>query len=189
MSDTLRGLDDAESAPRGGGLDRVWALWNRRKWLGIVVFLLPLTAATAAIMALPDLYQSNALVMIERQQVPEAFVRATVTSELEIRLHTLSQEILSRSRLESLVTRMGLYPDLKGPGASEEGVDRMKRDIRLELRGADANRGGTTTSFTLSYRGRDPQTVAVVTNTLASLYIEENLRSRERKATGTAELL
>src|ERR1043165_10284833 len=75
MSDTLRGLDDADAAPRGSGFDRVWALWNRRKWLGIVVFLLPFTAATAVIMALPDLYQSTALVMIERQQVPEAFVR------------------------------------------------------------------------------------------------------------------
>jgi polysaccharide chain length determinant protein (PEP-CTERM system associated) len=188
MSDTLRGLDD-ESTPRGGGLDRVWALWNRRKWLGIVVFLLPLTAATAVIMGLPDLYQSTALVMIERQQVPEAFVRSTVTSELEIRLHTISQEILSRSRLESLIARMGLYPDLKGPRSSEEAVDRMRRDIRLELRGADANRGGMTTAFALSYRGRDPQTVAVVTNTLASFYIEENLKARERQATGTTEFL
>ena len=187
MSDTLRGLDDADAAPRGGGLDRVWALWNRRKWLGIVVFLLPFTAATAVIMALPDLYQSTALVMIERQQVPEAFVRPTVTSELEIRLHTISQEILSRSRLESLISRMGLYPDLRGK--SEEAVDRMRRDIRLELRGADATRGSTTTSFALSYRGRDPQTVATVTNTLASFYIEENLKARERQATGTAEFL
>ena len=189
MSDTLRGLDDAESTPRGGGLDRIWALWNRRKWLGVIVFLLPLTAATAVIMGLPDLYQSSALVMIERQQVPEAFVRPTVTSELEIRLNTISQEILSRSRLESLVARMGLYPDLKGPGASEAAVDRMRRDIRLELRGADASRGGTTTAFALSYRGRDPQTVATVTNTLASFYIEENLKARERQAAGTAEFL
>lgn len=189
MSDTLRSLDDAEGTPRGGGVDRVWALWNRRKWLGIIVFLLPLTAATAVIMALPDLYQSTALVMIERQQVPEAFVRSTVTSELEIRLHTISQEILSRSRLESLITRMGLYPDLKGPGTSEQAVERMRRDIRLDLRGADANRGGMTTAFALSYRGRDPQTVAVVTNTLASFYIEENLKARERQATGTSEFL
>jgi polysaccharide chain length determinant protein (PEP-CTERM system associated) len=187
MSDTLRGLDDVEGAPRGSGLDRVWALWNRRKWLGIVVFLLPFTAATAVIIALPDLYQSTALVMIERQQVPEVFVRPTVTSELEIRLHTISQEILSRSRLESLISRMGLYPDLRGK--SEEAVDRMRKDIKLELRGADATRGSTTTSFSLSYRGRDPQTVATVTNTLASFYIEENLKARERQATGTAEFL
>jgi polysaccharide chain length determinant protein (PEP-CTERM system associated) len=189
MSDTLRGLDDAESTPRGGGLDRVWALWDRRKWLGVIVFLLPLTAATAMIMALPDLYESSALVVIERQQVPEAFVRSTVTSELEIRLQTMSQEILSRSRLESLVARMGLYRDLKGPRSAEEAVDRLRRDIRLELRTADANRAVLTTSFTLSYRGRDPQTVAVVTNTLASFYIEENLKARERQATGTAEFL
>ena len=187
MSDSVRSLDDAESAPRGSGLDRVRALWDRRKWLGIVVFVLPLTAGVALILGLPDLYESSALVMIERQQVPEAFVRSTVTSELEIRLQTMSQEILSRSRLESLITRMGLYPDLKG--RSEEAVDRMRRDIRLELRGADANRGNTTTSFTLAYRGRDPQTVATVTNTLASFYIEENLKARERQATGTTEFL
>ncbi len=188
MSESLRGLDDAEGAPRGGGLDRVWALWNRRKWLGIVVFLVPLTAATAMIMALPDLYQSSALVMVERQQVPESFVRATVTSELEIRLRTITQEILSRSRLESLINQMGLYPDLKNRGSSEEAVGRMRRDIRLELLGAEAGRS-TTTAFTLSYRGRDPQTVAVVTNTVASFFIEENLKARERQATGTAEFL
>jgi succinoglycan biosynthesis transport protein ExoP len=189
MSDTLRGLDDAESTPRGGGVDRVWGLWDRRKWLGVIMFLLPLTAATAMIMALPDLYESTALVLIERQQVPEAFVRSTVTSELEIRLQTMSQEILSRSRLESLVARMGLYPELKGPRSAEEAVDRLRRDIRLDLRTADANRATMTTSFALSYRGRDPQTVAVVTNTLASFYIEENLKARERQATGTAEFL
>ncbi len=190
MSDTLRGLDDSESVPRGSGIDRVWTLWNRRKWLGIVVFLAPLTAAVPMIMALPDLYQSSALVMVERQQVPEAFVRPTVTSELEIRLHTISQEILSRSRLESLINRMGLYPDLRGSGGSSEAaVDRMRSDTRLQLSSANVNRGGATTSFTISYRGRDPQTVAVVTNTLASFYIEENLKARERQATGTAEFL
>lgn len=192
MSDTLRGIDDAEATPRGSGLDRIWALWNRRKWLGVVLFLLPLTASTAVIMGLPDLYQSTALVMIERQQVPEAFVRPTVTSELEIRLHTISQEILSRSRLEALIAKMNLYPDLKGsPASAEEAVSRMRRDIRLELRSADSNRNAAsmTTSFALSYRGRDPQTVAVVTNTLASFYIEENLKARERQATGTAEFL
>jgi len=189
MNEALRGFDDSEGAPRGAGLDRVWTLWNRRKWLGIVVFLVPLTAAVAIIMGLPDLYESSALVMVERQQVPEAFVRPTVTSELEIRLHTISQEILSRSRLEALISRMGLYPDLRGSASSEEGVNRMRRDIRLQLSSANVNRGGATTSFTLSYRGRDPQTVAVVTNTLASFYIEENLKARERQATGTAEFL
>lgn len=189
MSEAIRGLDDAEAAPRGAGLDRLRAVWTRRKWLGILVVLVPFTAGVSIIMALPDLYQSIALVMIERQQVPEAFVRPTVTSQLEIRLQTISQEILSRSRLESLITHFNLYPDLRTPTSSEQAVDRMRNDIRLELKANDTNKLGTTTAFTLSFRGRDPQTVALVTNTLASFYIEENLKARERQATGTAEFL
>lgn len=189
MSETIRGLDDADAAPRGAGLDRLRAVWSRRKWLGILVMLVPLTAGVSIIMALPDLYQSTALVMIERQQVPEAFVRPTVTSQLEIRLQTISQEILSRSRLESLITRFNLYPDLRTPASSEQAVDRMRDDIRLELKASDTNKLGTTTAFSLAFRGRDPQTVALVTNTLASFYIEENLKARERQATGTAEFL
>jgi succinoglycan biosynthesis transport protein ExoP len=189
--DTLRDLDDPESTPRSGGLDRIHAIWRRRKWLGIVLFVVPLTAAVAMIMALPDLYESAALVLIERQQVPEAFVRPTVTSELEVRLHTISQEILSRSRLEALIARMGLYPDLKDRAPVDEAVNRIRREIRLELRAAEVGGGGrgATTSFTLSYRNPDPQVAAVVTNTLASFYIEENLKVRERQAAGTAEFL
>ncbi|HKW94450.1 MAG TPA: GNVR domain-containing protein [Methylomirabilota bacterium] len=189
--ETIRGIDDPESAPRGAGLDRIRAIWKRRKWLGIVLVVLPLSATVAMIMALPDLYESTALVLVDRQQVPEAFVRPTVTSDLEIRLHTISQEILSRSRLESLIARMGLYPDLRNRGAAsnDEAVSRMRRDIRLELKSAESGGRGSTTAFALSYRGADPQTVAVVTNTLASFYIEENLKARERQATGTAEFL
>jgi polysaccharide chain length determinant protein (PEP-CTERM system associated) len=187
-ADTLRGFDDPESTQRGSGIARIETVWRRRKWLGILVFILPLTAAVAMILALPDLYESSALVMVERQQVPEAFVRPTVTSELETRIHSISQEILSRSRLESLVTRMGLYPELKDRAPADEAVNRLRRDVRLELNRADQSRGATT-AFTISYRGADPQTVAVVTNTLASFYIEENLKARERQATGTAEFL
>lgn len=191
MSAAAHDFDEHEGpAQKGVGIDRFRAAWGRRKWLGIVTFLLPLTAAVTAIMALPDLYESTALVLVDRQQVPEAFVRPTVTSQLEIRLQTISQEILSRSRLESLITRMGLYPDLRQRGSSADAVDRMRRDIQLELKATDPRRGGgATTAFALSYKGSNPQQAAMVTNTLASFYIEENLKARERQAAGTADFL
>jgi polysaccharide chain length determinant protein (PEP-CTERM system associated) len=46
-----------------------------------------------------------------------------------------------------------------------------------------------TYGFRLSYRGRDPETVAQVTNALAALYIEENARMREQQAAGTTQFL
>lgn len=184
-------MDD--EARKGAGLDLLWAVWRRRKWLAIAVFATPFAAAVSLTAFLPDIYQSTALVLVERQQVPEEFVKPTVTSALETRLQTISQEILSRSRLEGLVRRFGLYTDLRRRVSDEEVIERMRRDIKLELKGAETEARGrdrrATIAFTISYQGTDRQKVALVTNTLASFYIEENLKARERQATGTAEFL
>jgi polysaccharide chain length determinant protein (PEP-CTERM system associated) len=115
-----------------------------------------------------------------------------VTSALETRLHTISQEILSRSRLDALIRQFNLYSDLRQHVSLEEVIERMRKDIRLELKSVDQKedrRGSATVAFALSYEGRDPATVARVTNTLASFYIEENLKARERQAAGTSEFL
>jgi polysaccharide biosynthesis transport protein len=190
MSDVLRASEQDEAPKKGAGFERIQAIWSRRKWLAILVFAMPFAAASAVILSLPHLYRSTATVVVDRQQVPESFVRSTVTSELETRLQTISQEILSRSRLEGLITRFGLYSDLRKRESNEEVLDRMRRDIQLEIRSAEAKGDRRATiAFALSYRGRDPQTVALVTNTLASFYIEENLKARERQATGTTEFL
>ena len=179
-----------EEARKGAGLDLLFAVWSRRKWLAILAFAAPLSVAISLITFLPNVYRSTATVLVERQQVPETFVQSTVTSALETRLHTISQEILSRSRLEGLITRFGLYPDFRKLVPFEQVIERMRGDIKLELKQVDV-RGPrqATVAFTISYQGSEPPTVALVTNTLASFYIEENLKVRERQATGTAEFL
>src|SRR5262247_471443 len=192
MRDDLRRASDEEETPQKGvAIERLRAAWGRRKWLAVLVFILPFTAAVTMIFSLPTFYRSTAVILVDRQQVPETFVPATVTSELETRLHTISQEILSRARLDALITRFGLYPALRKQAQTEELVERMRRDIKLELKTTAGKEGyrSATTAFAISYRGPDPQTVAQVTNTLASFYIEENLKVRERQATGTAEFL
>ena len=170
-------------------LELAAAVWRRRKWLAIPVFVVPMTAATSVVAFVPNLYQSTASVLVDRQQVPEAFVRSTVTSELETRLRSISQEILSRSRLDSVINRFGLYAKLRAAQPPEAIIERMREDIRLDLRSSDPQRRGSTIAFTISYRGPDPDTVAQVTNTLASSYVEENLKARERQATGTSQFL
>jgi succinoglycan biosynthesis transport protein ExoP len=164
-------------------------IWKRRKWLALLLFAVPFTAAASVVAFLPNVYQSTATALVERQQVPEAFVRPTVTGELETRLRTITQETLSRSRLESLIDRFGLYADLKNTLPPEAVIDRMRSDIRLDLQGTDSRGRASTVAFSLSYRGPDPETVAQVTNALASFYIEENLKARERQATSTAKFL
>ena len=180
-------MDDGRKNP---GLDLALAVWSRRKWLAILVFAGPFVAATSIVKFLPDIYGSTATVLIEGQQLPEAFVRSTVTSAVETRLQTITQEILSRSRLESLINRFGLYIELRGKSALEGVIERMRRDIQIDLKGVKPiEQGRATVAFSIGYRGSDPQTVAQVANSLASFYIEENLKARERQAVGTTEFL
>jgi polysaccharide chain length determinant protein (PEP-CTERM system associated) len=175
---------------KGAGVQYALGVWRRRRWLVVVAFATPLAAALGLISSLPNIYQSTATVLVERQQVPEAFVKTTVTSDVETRLKAISQETLSRSRLEDLIRRFGLYSNLKTRVSPEALIERLRRDIKLESHGNDARRGtGATVAFTISYQGSEPQTVARVTNELASFYIEENLRVRERQASGTSEFL
>jgi polysaccharide chain length determinant protein (PEP-CTERM system associated) len=165
-------------------------VWHRRKWLALAILAAAATATVSLIAFLPDIYQSRVTVLVDQQQVPEMLVRSTVTSALETRLQAINQEILSRSRLEGLIQRFGLYPQLRGRLSSEELIQQMRDDIRLDLRSAEQRGAASATiAFTITYRGQDSQTVALVTNTLASFYIEENLKARERQATGTADFL
>ena len=183
----------AHEGRSGVGLDTVLALLRRRAWLALLVFIGPFAAVVGLVPFLPNIYQSTATVLVERQQVPEAFVRSTVTSALETRLQMITQEILSRTRLEELITRFGLYSDLKRRVPPEAVIERMRKDIQFDVKGASrAPVGGAVAggvAFTISYRGSEPQAVALVTNTLASFYIEENLKARERQSAGTSEFL
>ena len=179
-----------DAARRGNGFEVALEVVRRRKWLAVLTFAGVFTAVVSVVTFLPDFYRSSATVIIDRQQIPEEFVKATVTSAVETRLQTISQEILSRSRLEGLINRFGLYNDLKKHLQLEAVIERMRQDIRLELKQVE-RRGpeGATVAFNISFSGKDPQTVALVTNTLASFYIEENLKARERQAVGTSQFL
>jgi polysaccharide chain length determinant protein (PEP-CTERM system associated) len=171
-------------------LDRILGVWRRRKWVAIAVFAAPVAVLIGLVTSLPNIYRAAATVLVERQQVPESFVRPTVTGEIETRLQTISQEIFSRSSLEGLITRFNLYPRQRERLSPEALVARMRNDIILTVKSDSGTAGGPKmVAFTVSYRGGDPSTVADVTNTLAALFIEENLRVRARQATGIAEFL
>jgi succinoglycan biosynthesis transport protein ExoP len=171
-------------------LNQLTGVWKRRRWIALVAFAVPAAVVLGLITSLPNLYRSTATVLVERQQVPEAFVQPTVTGELETRLQTMSQEILSRARLADLVTRFNLYPGLRGYLSIDELVDRMRSDIAVVMKSdGRPQSAGKTVAFTVGFRGADPATVAEVTNTLASFYVEQNIKVRARQSTATADFL
>src|SRR5436309_10993920 len=86
--------------------DLVLGVWHRRKWLAIPIFVVVAAAAITVTFSLPNLYRASATVLVERQEVSEAFVRPSVTAELETRIQTIRQRAESRDRLQDVIIRL-----------------------------------------------------------------------------------
>jgi polysaccharide biosynthesis transport protein len=94
------------------------------------------------------------------------------------RLNTLSQEVLSETRLQAVIDELQLYLGLRGSLSREEIIATMRRDIKVQVKEGSA---AALSAFTITYTSKDRSVVAVVANKLASSFIEKNLRSREQR--------
>jgi polysaccharide chain length determinant protein (PEP-CTERM system associated) len=170
---------------RSYNLDDYIEILRRRIWYLVIPFIVIMIGTTIFALFAPRVYKASTLILVTPQKVPEAYVHPTVTSRIEERLQSISQEVLSRTRLEQVISQYGLYKNESKNLSREEVVELMQKDIKLELPKKNEDKG----FFTISYQGEDPNLVTTVANRLASLFIEENLRLREQQAVGTTEFL
>jgi len=160
----------------------------RRKWYIIIALLVSVFAAYGIYKSLPKIYRASTLILVLPQRVPESYVRPIITDSIASRLNTISQEILSRTRLEKVIQELNLYPELRDKLPMEGIIERMRGMIEVTVQNNPQNER-TQNSFSISFEGKDPQAVMTVTNKLASLFIEENLKVREFQAESTSNFL
>lgn len=163
--------------------DTLLQIARRRKWLIVIPAMVIAAAGTFYVRQLQNTYRSETLILVVPQRVPESYVRSTVTARIEDRLQTISQQIMSRTRLEQIVQDFNLYPRQRADRElMEDIVERMRtKDISIDIVKGDA--------FRVSYVADDPRTAMRVTERLASLFIDESLRDREVLAEGTNQFL
>lgn len=159
----------------------VLVLLKRFKWLIVLPFVFGTLVALIASQLLPDKFRSDTLIMVVPQRVPESYVQSTVTGRIEDRLQSISQQIMSRTRLERIVTDLNLYPDERRTGIMQDIVEGMRSDINVQTVRGDA--------FRVSFAYGNARTAQQVTERLAGLFIEENLRDRRVLAEGTNQFL
>lgn len=176
-------------------IHQYWDVVKRRKSQIFIPVLVVFSLVAIIAFILPPVYKSSCTILIEAQEIPADFVQSTVTGYVEERLKIITQLVLTRTRLQEIINRFGLYENLKGRFTTEEIIEKMREDIQLETIQAEVldpqsgRPGSATIAFILSYEGKDPAKVAQVTNVIASLYLEENLKTREEKARGTFDFL
>ncbi len=174
--------------------DYLGILRRRRGLIGLVFALLFVIAAVVAV-ALPPVYRSTATILIKEQEIPQEFVRSTVTSFADERIQVISQQVMTRSTLLDLVDKYGLYGSARQKETSEDILDRMRRDIKLTPISAEVTdrRSGSpvksTIAFSLSYDSEVAANAQKIANELTTLYLNENVKNRQQKAAETTLFL
>lgn len=178
------------------GIEDYWTILRRRMWLIVIPVILGPIVALLIARRLPPKYTSNSLILIEQPKVPASIVPSVVGDDLMARLANMEEQILSRTRLEPLIERYGLYKKDWNKVPMEQLVAEMRADILVKPV-AFSNQPGAGSrenenqlpGFQISFTAQSPGVAQAVCNQITSMFVDENLRLREQRAEGTANFI
>src|SRR5271169_3414694 len=180
-------LDD-QKATRG--VEEYGAIIARRKWwiLGPLFFGWLLVFISAWV--LPATYTSESVILVEEQKVPKTFVEPNVQVDMAERVQSITQQVLSRTRLLNLIQNLKLYPRYEN--SPDDQVKKMVEDIKFELVQAPPSAGrntGDLVAFKIDYEAPNATIAQQVNAKLASFFIDENVRASQEQSEATTLFL
>ncbi len=156
----------------------------RRKWIVIFTALPIIAAGIIYCLITPKIYETFTAVIVVPQRVPESYVVPTVTGDTSQRIRTIMQQVTSRTNLEKVIKEFDLYPEARKQMPMEKVVEMMRKKIDVNI-----PKTRVIDSFTISFEGKNPVLIAEVLNYLSNIFIEENIKQREKQAMNTANFL
>jgi succinoglycan biosynthesis transport protein ExoP len=176
-----------EKPGEGLNLQQYVDVIRRRHMYFLIPFFLGWLVVWSVSWVLPSRYKSGTLILVEQPSMPKDYVTPNVTDDLQARLASITQQILSRTRLLHIIDSLNLYADKRGRLNPDELVDRMRKDIEIAL--VFDEHHTAITSFNIYYSSHDPHVAQQVTSELTNLFISENLELRQQKSEDTTKFL
>src|SRR5258707_10176555 len=160
---------------------------KRRWWIiAIPAIIFPIIGFGITFLVQPE-YMSQTLVLVEQQKVPESYVKSIVTEDLNGRLATMKEQILSRSRLQPIIERFNLFANSKL--SMDDRIDLTRKNIGIAPIQSEIARTNGLPGFYISFKSSDPRTAQLVCGEIQSLFVSENLSDRAASAAGTTDFL
>ena len=179
-------VDDLEDGSSGFDVRHYIALVRRRH----LHFLIPMFIAWAAVWGaswvIPPRYQSATLILVEHPSMPKDYVTPNINDDLQERMQSVTQQILSRTRLLHIIDQYNLYASDHAQRSPDQKVDSMRKDILIDL---VRDNGNQITAFNVYYTSPDPGMAQKVTSELTNLFINENLEVRQQQSEDTTNFL
>ena len=166
--------------------DRYLDLVRRRHVLFLLLMFAGWLAVWGVSWLLPASYKSSTLILVQQPTMPASYVAPNVNENLQDRLQSITQQILSRTRLLMIIEKLHLYSDAKVLQSPDDKIDAMRKAISVDL---VQNRNNEITSFKVNFLAHDPVLAQKVTYELTQLFINENLRVRQEESQGTTDFI
>lgn len=157
---------------------------KRRIWLILGCALALLGVGISLTIVIPPRFESQTLVIVQQQKVPEDYVKPVVNEDLNARLASMKEQILSRSRLDPIIERYALFAGAKN--TMDDRVELTRRAIAIKTIESGTNR---VPGFSITYKARSARIAQQVCADITSLFVSESLNAREQSAEGTTTFL
>lgn len=162
-------------------IKRLRVIYYRRKRFVYIPFIVFAPMIVTIAIFLPETYRSSTTILVEPQKISKDYVKPTVTTSVTDRLRTIIQQIMSPNRLRKVLVNLNLVQDMSDRNLLNRLIGTMQKNINIDVSGKE--------SFKITFTGKNPTMVMNITNQIASLFIEENLRLSELQAQSTTEFL
>ncbi len=164
-------------------------IFFRRKYYFLVTLILIAVIGTLVVFLLPIKYQSTAKILIESQQIPQDYIRSTITTFADERIEVIKQKVLTTSQSLEIIKNFNLYEDEKRDLSVSAITDLFRDNVEIQRLTANQGRAKVTIAFTLSFSDKNAKTAQEVTNKLVTLFLAENVKTRTQRASETTEFL
>ncbi len=153
-------------------------------------FLLTLVAVVVGVFVIwPDSYVSQAVVKVQPQQVPVSLVPSTMTQEMTDRINSMSQTILSRTVLTTIINTFGLYQKERSRMPIEDVIELMRKNIQILPVASVGQSGRQVPAFAVQFSYENRYTAQRVVQDLVSRFIDENQRNQSNQGFQTVQFL
>jgi protein tyrosine kinase modulator len=159
----------------------------RRKWWVIPVCVVVCGAAgVLAALKLPKKYTSETLVLVAKPMVPVDYVKPVVTEDLNQRLASMKEQILSRSRLEPVIEKFGLYNEDRRKVPMEQLVEKLRTAIEISpLEPMPGTQDRSMPGFHVGVTFHSARTAQQICAEITSMFMEQNSKALEQQAAST----
>jgi polysaccharide chain length determinant protein (PEP-CTERM system associated) len=163
---------------------------RRRWWILVVPAVVFAIGAYTISLFLASRYTSDTVVLVEEPAVPESLVKPVISGDANQRLATMQEQILSRTRLQQIIEKFGLYKEEANRISMEDMVARLRKSITVSpVRAMAETRASGLPGFTVSVMANQAYTAQQICTEITSFFMQQNVLIRERRAEDTTDFI